>query len=114
ELFDLDDGLLGFLGRWTFTVAEDIPDELEVAVDPEMLGKVFENLISDDEARKEGTVYTPRPVVHFMCREALVPWLQDRLEVPEEWSRRLLVQDIALQEHAQAFGTEATLKLAEG
>jgi hypothetical protein len=113
ELFDLEEGLLGFLGRWTFTVAEDVPDETEVAVDPEMLGKVFENLISDDAAKKQGTVYTPRPVVHFMCREALVPWLQDRIGVSEEWARRLLVQDVALPEYAKAFGAEAALKVAE-
>lgn len=112
-LFDVDEGLMGFLAGWTFTVAEDVPDEVEVAVDPEMLGKVFENLISDEEARKQGTVYTPRPVVHFMCREALVPWLQDTLEIDEEWSRRLLVQDDALDEYANAHGAEKALDLAE-
>jgi hypothetical protein len=73
ELFDVEGGLLGFLESWTFTIAEDIPDEVEVAVDPEMLGKVFENLIGDEEARRQGTVYTPRPVVHFMCRMADLP-----------------------------------------
>jgi len=113
ELFDLEGGLIGFLGSWTFTVAEDIPDEVEVAVDPEMLGKVFENLIGDEEARKQGTVYTPRPVVHFMCREALAPWLEDRLHVSEEWSRRLLVEEEAFQTYADAAGTEAALDLAE-
>lgn len=112
-LFDTDEGLIGFLAGWTFTVAEDVPDEVEVAVDPEMLGKVFENLISDEEARKQGTVYTPRPVVHFMCREALVPWLQDTLKIDEEWSRRLLVQDDALAEYANAHGAEKALGLAE-
>ncbi len=52
-LFDVDEGLIGFLAGWTFTVAEDVPDEVEVAVDPEMLGKVFENLIS--AASRSGT-----------------------------------------------------------
>ncbi len=113
DLFDLEDGLIAFLGGWTFTVAEDIPDEVEVAVDPEMLGKVFENLIGDEEARKQGTVYTPRPVVHFMCREALVPWLQDRLRIPEEWARRLLVEDEVMQAYAESEGSERALVLAE-
>ncbi len=113
ELFDVDEGLIGFLSGWTFTVAEDVPDEVEVAVDPEMLGKVFENLIGDEEARKQGTVYTPRPVVHFMCREALVPWLQDRLRLPEEWARRLLVDDGSIAAYAETFGTERAVDLAE-
>lgn len=90
-LFSIDDGLIGFLSGWTFTIAEDTPEEMEVAVDPEMLGKVFENLISDDEAKRQGTVYTPRPVVHFMCREALVSWLQEHIEVDEQLARSLLV-----------------------
>jgi hypothetical protein len=113
ELFDAEEGLLGFLGSWTFTVAEDVPEEMEVAVDPEMLGKVFENLISDEEEKKQGTVYTPRAVVHFMCREALVPWLQQRLEVDENWARLLLVQDDVLNAYSNEHGTEAVLELAE-
>ncbi len=112
-IFDLERGLLGFLSRWTFTVAEDVPDETEIAVDPEMLGKVFENLISDDQAKRQGTVYTPRAVVHFMCREALVPWLQDRLKVSEEWARRLLVEDDAFEAHTEAIGAKEALDLAE-
>ncbi len=113
DLFDLEEGLIGFLGGWTFTVAEDVPDEVEVAVDPEMLGKVFENLIGDEEARKQGTVYTPRPVVHFMCREALVPWIQDRLGLSEEWARRLLVDDESLHVYAAELGAEQGVDLAE-
>jgi hypothetical protein len=113
DLFDPEEGLIAFLGGWTFTVSEDIPDEVEVAVDPEMLGKVFENLIGDEEARRQGTVYTPRPVVHFMCREALVPWLQNRLDVSEDLARRLLVEDEAIQSVSETEGTEAGLALAE-
>lgn len=93
ELFSTDDGLLGFLDGWTFTVAEDMPDDAEVAVDPEMLGKVFENLIGDEEARRQGTVYTPRPVVQFMCREALVPYLRDRAVLEEAEAREVLTAD---------------------
>lgn len=93
ELFDTADGLLGYLSRWTFTVHEDMPDEAEVAVDPEMLGKVFEHLVGEESVEAHGTVYTPRPVVHFMCREALVPWLCDRLDLDETTSRLLLTED---------------------
>ena len=104
HLFSIDDGLLGFLAGWTFTISEDTPEEMEVAVDPEMLGKVFENLISDDEAKRQGTVYTPRPVVHFMCREALVPWLQSRLDVDERVARSLLVSEDPINDYKAEHG----------
>jgi hypothetical protein len=93
EVFATDGGLLGYLDGWTFTVSEESADEHEVAVDPEMLGKVFENLVSDEEIRREGTVYTPRPVVQFMCREALVPYLERSLDIDEDRARRLLTED---------------------
>lgn len=80
ELFDPggDNGVLGFFNDYNFTVAEDTPVEQEVAVDPEMLGKVFENMMEERERGKSGTFYTPRPIVHYMCREALLGYLQDR------------------------------------
>lgn len=96
EVFDTDQGLLGFLDRWTFTVSEEAADEHEVAVDPEMLGKVFENFVSEEEVRREGTVYTPRPVVQFMCREALAHHLQRAAGVTDRLARTLLTDDEAL------------------
>ncbi|MGE9999716.1 hypothetical protein [Desulfovibrio sp. SGI.133] len=57
--------------RYNFTVREDEPLEKEVAVDPEMLGKVFENLLESERRSDLGTYYTPRDIVHYMCREAL-------------------------------------------
>lgn len=70
-----DEGLLYFLNNHNFTVEEDTPLEVQVALDPEMLGKVFENLLETEERGKSGTFYTPRPVVAFMCREALASYL---------------------------------------
>ena len=55
--------------RFNFTVMESTPFDIEVAVDPEMLGKVFEELVTG--RHDTGSYYTPRPVVSFMCREAL-------------------------------------------
>ena len=77
ELFDANSegGLLYFLNRYNFTIEEDTPLESQVALDPEMLGKVFENLLEVEERGKSGTFYTPRPVVAFMCREALAAYL---------------------------------------
>lgn len=84
ELFDphADGGVLGFFHNYNFTVAEDTPAEQEVAVDPEMLGKVFENMMEERERGKSGTFYTPRPIVHYMCREALLGFLTERSGLP--------------------------------
>ena len=60
--------------RFNFTVLESTPLDVEVAVDPEMLGKVFEELVTGRQAT--GSYYTPRPVVAFMCREALKGYLE--------------------------------------
>ena len=61
---------------FNFTVLESTPFDIEVAVDPEMLGKVFEELVTGRHAT--GSYYTPRPVVAFMCREALKGYLESR------------------------------------
>ena len=53
---------------------EATPFDVEVAVDPEMLGKVFEELVTG--RHDSGAYYTPRPVVSFMCREALKGYLE--------------------------------------
>ena len=66
--------LTGLFDRFNFTVMESTPFDVEVAVDPEMLGKVFEELVTERHA--SGAYYTPRPVVSFMCREALKGYLE--------------------------------------
>ena len=69
--------------RFNFTVTESTPFDIEVAVDPEMLGKVFEELVTG--RHESGSYYTPRPIVAFMCREGLKGYLQTKLphEAPE-------------------------------
>ncbi|MEX0654155.1 MAG: DNA methyltransferase [Phycisphaeraceae bacterium] len=71
----------GLFYRYNFTVEESTPLDIEVAVDPEMLGKVFEELVTG--RHESGSYYTPRPVVAFMCREALKGHLADRTKTPE-------------------------------
>lgn len=66
--------------RFNFTVTESTPLDVEVAVDPEMLGKVFEELVTG--RHESGSYYTPKPIVSFMCREALKGYL--KTQVPEE------------------------------
>jgi len=72
---DKGTGVLDVFDRYNFTVREDEPLEKEVAVDPEMLGKVFENLLEVKDRKSKGTYYTPREIVHYMCRESLINYL---------------------------------------
>ena len=66
----------GLLHHYNFTVMESTPFDVEVAVDPEMLGKLFEETVN--ERHSKGAYYTPRPVVSFMCREAIKGYLAGR------------------------------------
>jgi hypothetical protein len=65
---DRGTGILDVFDRYNFTVNEAEPLENEVAVDPEMLGKVFENLLPENIRHAGGTYYTPRVIVHYMCQ----------------------------------------------
>lgn len=77
---DIGDGILDVFDRYNFTVKEDEPLEKEVAVDPEMLGKVFENLLEVKDRKSKGTYYTPREIVHYMCVQSLANYLTSELE----------------------------------
>lgn len=69
------DGILDVFDRYNFTMNEDEPLEKEVAVDPEMLGKIFENLLDIKDRKSKGAFYTPREIVHYMCQESIVNYL---------------------------------------
>jgi hypothetical protein len=73
-------GILDVFDRYNFTVNEAEPLEKEVAVDPEMLGLVFENLLPENIRHSSGTYYTPRVIVHYMCQQALLHYLTTRAE----------------------------------
>lgn len=77
----LFEGLLNFFDGYNFTIVEDSPEDREIAVDPEMLGHVFESLIEDNKAK--GTFYTPKEVVHFMTQESLFLHLRIQLGIAE-------------------------------
>lgn len=76
---DVGTGILDVFDRYNFTIKEDEPLEREVAVDPEMLGKVFENMLEVFERKSKGAYYTPREIVHYMCRESLIHYLDSVL-----------------------------------
>lgn len=68
---------------YNFTVRENEPLEKEVAVDPEMLGKVFENLLEVTDRKSKGAFYTPREIVQYMCQESLINYLDTALNLQE-------------------------------
>jgi len=78
------DGILDIFDRYNFTMNEDEPMEREVAVDPEMLGKIFENLLDAKERKSKGAFYTPREIVHYMCAESLINYLVGKTGIPYE------------------------------
>ena len=81
---DIGSGILDVFDRYNFTVKENDPLEKEVAVDPEMLGKVFENLLEIKDRKSKGAFYTPREIVHYMCQESLINYLESETnnEIP--------------------------------
>lgn len=82
EAGDVGTGILDVFDRYNFTVNEAEPLEKEVAIDPEMLGKVFENLIEENRRKGLGAFYTPREIVHYMCQESLINYLDNGLNRP--------------------------------
>lgn len=80
---DVGTGILDVFDRYNFTVKEDEPLEKEVAVDPEMLGKVFENLLPENLRKGQGAYYTPREIVHYMCQESLINYLDTAVNTGE-------------------------------
>ena len=73
--------VLKTFNSYNFTVQEDSPLDKEVAVDPEMLGKVFENLLEITDRKSKGAFYTPREIVHYMAQEALIHYLDRGLNM---------------------------------
>ena len=83
-------GLINILNAYKFTITENTPIEEDVALDPELLGKVFENLLAsynhetEKTARKQtGSFYTPREIVNYMVDESLIAYLKNELLAQE-------------------------------
>ena len=70
---NLFENLFEFFNQYNFTIYEDDPNDHTVAVDPEMLGHIFENLLEDN--KDKGAFYTPKEIVHYMCQESLIEYL---------------------------------------
>ena len=108
--FEPDKGLFSILSRYNFTIEENTPEEHQVALDPELLGKVFENLLgaynpeTKETARNQsGSFYTPREIVNYMVDESLIAYLGDT-----PFHRSLFAQDFRYEsERASEYGDVA-------
>jgi len=95
SLFDSgsQDSILWFFNGYNFTISENVQGDEDVAVDPEMLGKVFENMLAAEERGQSGTFYTPRGIVQFMCTEVLSRYLADESEMHLETVEKIIEFD---------------------
>ena len=96
-------GILDFFDRYNFTMNEEEPLEKDVAVDPEMLGKIFENLLDVKDRKSKGAFYTPREIVHFMCQESIANFLVNKVgvkydEIKEFIQYGEMIRDIDLKD----------------
>lgn len=100
-------GLFKFLDEYNFTIDENDPNDAQVGVDPEMLGRIFENLLEDN--KDKGAFYTPKEIVQYMCRESLIAYLQTG--VTDEPTREALRQFVTT--HDVSYLNGRTSPLAE-
>ena len=133
---DIGDGILDIFDKYNFTVNEDEPLEKEVALDPELLGKIYEklNAIRDDNfdeyyialksgrVRKEtkfnkeyGVYYTPRDIVHYICQKSLINYLFTNLngKVPKK-DIMSLVKNTEINEEYETIAIEKEQKIKQG
>lgn len=96
-------GILDFFDRYNFTMNEEEPLEKDVAVDPEMLGKIFENLLDVKDRKSKGAFYTPREIVHYMCQESIANYLVNKVGTDYEETKDFIqygemIRDLDLKE----------------
>ena len=108
------EGLISILNRYNFTVEENTPSDVQVALDPELLGKVFENLLgtynpeTSETARKDsGSFYTPRTIVNFMVNESVKNYLKNATEITDKNLEKLF------DENTESLDFEGKEKVVE-
>ena len=109
-------GLFKFLSQYNFTIDENDPNDAEVGVDPEMLGKIFENLLEDN--KDKGAFYTPKEIVQYMCQESLIAYLinytngkSTKVEGIEDKIRNLVYNPAEVIERIADYAEEQLLEL---
>ena len=102
--------LFDFFNQYNFTIDENDPNDAEVGIDPEMLGRIFENLLEDN--KDKGAFYTPKEIVQYMCRESLIAYLQTDAEEESKVSMRKFVttHEVAELRSAEVFKVDKKLR----
>ncbi len=110
-------GVINILSSYNFTIDENDPNDQEVALDPELLGKVFENLLASfnpetaSTARKAtGSYYTPREIVDYMVTQSLKKYLKTNLEESDELDNKI-EQLFSNSNDTNPFNSEQTLRV---
>lgn len=113
-------GLINLLESYKFTVAENTPIEEEIALDPELLGKVFENLLASynpetqTTARKQtGSFYTPREIVNYMVDESLLEYIKQNVKNDSKDFETRLRDVFSYSENPNPFSEAETKDLIE-
>ena len=101
--------MLDFFASYNFTIDENDPDDAEVGVDPEMLGRIFENLLEDN--KDKGAFYTPKEIVTYMCRESLIAYLQTDIE--DEATKEAIRQFVTTHEKNDKLPADTDQKLKD-
>lgn len=94
--------VLDFFERYNFTIDENDPNDAQIGVDPEMLGRVFENLLEDN--KDKGAFYTPKEIVQYMCQESLIAYLQTGID---DESKKESIRQFVLTHEAEYLGSMA-------
>ncbi|MFP5437258.1 MAG: Eco57I restriction-modification methylase domain-containing protein [Bacteroidia bacterium] len=113
---DIFTRMFNTFNNYNFTIYEDAPDEHTVAVDPEMLGHIFENLLEDN--KDKGAFYTPKEIVHYMCKESLKTYLfaQDEKLFASDLAKQAIaniVQQQELSEDEKQFAEKNAYKIID-
>ena len=82
-------GILRLFSNFNFTIDENAPDNVEIGVDPEMLSRIFENLLEDN--KEKGAFYTPKEIVRYMCQESLIAYLDTNTSIASEKIRKFVM-----------------------
>jgi hypothetical protein len=116
--FKPEKGLISILSQYNFTIEENSPEEQQVALDPELLGKVFENLLgaynpeTKETARNQsGSFYTPREIVNYMVDESLIAYLGDTPLVRSLFSPDFVADELQWSEYQMIAGKLKSVKI---
>ena len=91
-----NNGILDIFELYNFTVDENETIDIEISIDPEMLGRIFESLLEENIRQKRGAFYTPRKIVKDMCEKSLINYLNNKLGNKLSFKQ---ISDFVLDEH---------------